>query len=194
MPAYSARIRSGLSAAIFSNSVSDASTSGTGESPRRGWAHSKIRPGAVPNHSVTANGTTPSASSASCSTSPTVTTRVGSAGMVALPNWCSMVTGKAPVSTGGSIGSAGAALDGTPEPSAGELEAALLGAHCWGAAVLDAALLDAGAPAEAAEEPSAGVAVGHRPPGRRSGRGRWPRSVSDGRKVGASDLLRDRQA
>jgi hypothetical protein len=49
----------------------------------------------LPNHSVVATGTTPSASSASCSTSPTTTIRFGSAAISVVPYLCRIETGKA---------------------------------------------------------------------------------------------------
>ena len=54
-----------------------------------------MKPGASPNHFVTATGTIPSVRSASCSVSPTQTTRVGAFSTVVSPNLCWMVAGKA---------------------------------------------------------------------------------------------------
>src|SRR5215218_2234215 len=93
-------MRSGRCAAIFSicrPSVDDR-TVGTFASPSSSLAHGKIAPGCLPYHSVVATGTTPSASSASCSRRPATTTRLGSDLIVVAPYLWAMVTGKAPSS------------------------------------------------------------------------------------------------
>ena len=72
------------------------STVGSGASPSSSFAHGKIAPGCLPYHSVVATGTTPSASSASCSRSPTTTIRFGADSIVVEPYLWSIVTGNAP--------------------------------------------------------------------------------------------------
>ena len=71
------------------------STCGLAPAPSAASAQGQMAPGFSPNHSVVATGTTPSDSSASCSTRPTTTIRWGSAGMVVVPNLCAIETGKA---------------------------------------------------------------------------------------------------
>src|SRR4051794_40794758 len=65
-------------------------------SPSAALAQGKIAPSCSPYHSVVPTGTTPRASSASCSRRPTTTTRLGSDLIVVAPNLCLIVTGKAP--------------------------------------------------------------------------------------------------
>ena len=94
------RMRSGRCAATFSIWTPSVlvSTVGALALPSSSVAHGKIAPGCLPNHSVVATGTTPSASSASCSRRPTTTTRSGCFSIVVEPYLCSIVTGKAPES------------------------------------------------------------------------------------------------
>src|SRR4051794_7622783 len=70
------------------------STCGFAAPPSAASAQGHTAPGLAPNHSVVAVGTTPSASSASCSTRPTVTMRFGSAVMFVAPYLCGSATGK----------------------------------------------------------------------------------------------------
>ena len=113
-------IRSGRCAATFSICVPSVlvSTTGFGASPSSSVAHGKIAPGCLPNHSVVATGTTPSASSASCSRRPTTTTRLGCFSIVVEPYLCSIVTGKAPGSACGGRGGGGGRGGSSSEPQA----------------------------------------------------------------------------
>ena len=100
-PDRRARIRSGCSAAIFSNWIPSVSVStvGAGALPSAASAQGPMMPPAPSsNHLVEPTGTTPTARQSSCSLSPTVTTRRGSAVIVVSPNLCAMVTGNAPAS------------------------------------------------------------------------------------------------
>src|ERR1700694_3188684 len=60
--------------------------------PSFGCAHGHTANGSPPHHSVTAIGTTPTASRSSCSVKPALTTRLGGAGIVVSPNTCLTVT------------------------------------------------------------------------------------------------------
>ena len=64
--------------------------------PSADCAHGHTAFGSAPNHSVTAIGTTPSASRSSCSVNPALTTRLGGAGIVVSPKACLMVTAPPP--------------------------------------------------------------------------------------------------
>src|SRR4051812_38984954 len=92
-----AMMRSGRWAAIFSIGTPSVAgrTVGTLALPSAALAHGKIAPGCLPNHSVVATGTTPSARSASCSRRPATTTRSGWALMVVVPYLWVIVTGNA---------------------------------------------------------------------------------------------------
>src|SRR5690349_19485541 len=71
------------------------SDSGTAALPSFSLAQGQISPGFSPNHLVVATGTTPRASRASCSVSPTTTTRWGTLVISVVPYLCSMLTGNA---------------------------------------------------------------------------------------------------
>ena len=90
-------MRSGCCAATFSTSMPSVllRTVGALASPSSSSAHGKIAPGCLPYHSVVATGTTPSASSASCSRSPTTTTRFGAVSIFVVPYLWSIETGNA---------------------------------------------------------------------------------------------------
>ena len=79
-----------------------------GVAEQRRCAHGKMSPGASPNHLVTATGTTPSSSRASCSVSPTLTTRFGaSAGTVVSPYLCATTDRERAESASAALGAAG---------------------------------------------------------------------------------------
>lgn len=113
-------MRSGFSAATFSNWMpsTSVSTSGGVALPSLSFAHGQTAPGYSPNHSVVATGTTPSASSASCSTRPTTTTRFGSAVISVVPYLCSIDTGKADVSAPAVVPPSAAVSPPSPPPHA----------------------------------------------------------------------------
>ncbi len=90
------------------------STSGS-PAPRAAVAQGQVAYGCSPYHSVTPTGMVPSAITGSCSVSPTVTTRSGSASMVVSPRSCSMVTGYAAPEGSGVVG---AAASGWSSPQA----------------------------------------------------------------------------
>src|SRR3954464_13343575 len=60
--------------------------------PSLGCAQGHTANGSPPNQSVTAIGTTPTASRSSCSVNPALTTRFGGAGILVSPNTCLTVT------------------------------------------------------------------------------------------------------
>ena len=60
--------------------------------PSLGCAQGHTPNGSPPNQSVTAIGTTPTASRSSCSVKPALTTRLGGAGILVSPNACLTVT------------------------------------------------------------------------------------------------------
>src|SRR3977135_2746872 len=60
--------------------------------PSCGCAHGHTPNGSPPNQSVTAIGTTPTASKSSCSVKPALTTRLGGAGILVSPYACLTVT------------------------------------------------------------------------------------------------------
>ena len=86
-------IRSGRSAAIFSNGNPSAALRTVGfASPSSSRAHGQTACGCSPYHSVVAIGLNPSARIVSCSVSPTLTMRRGASGTVVEPNLWSTVT------------------------------------------------------------------------------------------------------
>ena len=94
MPEFVPTIRSGRSVAIFSNANPSAALSTVGfASPSASRAHGQTACGCSPYHSVVATGVKPSARSVSCSVSPTLTIRRGSAGTVVVPNLWSTAAG-----------------------------------------------------------------------------------------------------
>src|SRR6476661_4637644 len=60
--------------------------------PNLGCAQGHTPNGSAPNQSVTAIGTTPTASRSSCSVKPALTTRLGGAGILVSPKMCLTVT------------------------------------------------------------------------------------------------------
>ena len=88
-----ATIRSGFSDPIWSTAIPSARLSTTGCAPPSfGCAQGHTPNGSPPNQSVTAIGTTPSASRSSCSVRPALTTRVGGAEIFVSPKACLTVT------------------------------------------------------------------------------------------------------
>jgi hypothetical protein len=86
---------SGRSAAIFSNRMPSVFVNSSGGSPAAfaaSCAHGPM-PFSKPIQSVTPTGATPSAKNASCSLSPTLTTRFGRSVSSVVPYLCSIVTG-----------------------------------------------------------------------------------------------------
>ena len=88
---------SGRSAATFSNWMPSVFVSSSGGSPAAFAAVSAHgpMPFSKPIQSVTPTGATPSAKKASCSLSPTLTTRSGRSVSSVVPYLCSIVTGNA---------------------------------------------------------------------------------------------------
>src|SRR4051794_23019221 len=113
-------IRSGVAAAIFSNSSLSTfvSTVGSDAEPTASFAHGPNRGSpSRSNQVVAATGTTPTARQSSCSFKPAVTTRFGSVVIVVSPNLCLIVTGYAPSSTPPALAEA---LGGAPVPERAE--------------------------------------------------------------------------
>lgn len=86
-------MRSGRCAATASKSISLPPTLGGRAPPSSSCGHGRYSSGNGPMKSRTPTGTPPSASAKSASLKPTVTTRCGGAGIRAVPNMCSIVTG-----------------------------------------------------------------------------------------------------
>src|SRR6476661_11046396 len=69
--------------------------------PSLGCAQGHTPNGSPPNQSVTAMGTTPSASRSSCPVNPALTTRVGGLAILVSPNACLTVTDPSPATVPG---------------------------------------------------------------------------------------------
>ena len=111
-------IRSGLSSVIagIDSPSADSSTVGLA-SPSLSTAQGKTAYGASPTHWVVAIGTTPRASSVSCSVYPTTTMRFGSALTVVVPYMCWTVTGNVGVGLADGAGAGSSPLQADRPPS-----------------------------------------------------------------------------
>src|ERR1700712_5255047 len=89
--------------------------------PSLSWAHGQTPNGSFPNQSVTAIGTTPTASKSSCSLKPALTTRFGGLGIFVSPKACLTVTDPSDATAPGFFGAHPAATRAAPAVSARKL-------------------------------------------------------------------------